>query len=128
MRSRLRHLPIMLGVLAAVTAAAAVVAAVTAGGAGAAGVTIGIGLVVVSYVLSTLAIAWADSVDPKLVFPVGMGMYVTKFSLFGIALIALLDSDWPGIVPLAMGIVVGVAAWTAAQIWWVSGPGSPHPR
>jgi hypothetical protein len=124
-RSRLRHLPVTLAVLAVVAVLAGVVGGLAVGGAGAAGAVAGISVVVVSYLLSTIAIAWADSVNPRLVFPVGVGAYLTKFSLFGVAMVALLDTGWPGLTPLALGIVVGVVAWTGTQIWWVSGPGRP---
>jgi hypothetical protein len=77
-----------------------------------------VALVAASYVASTLAIAWADSVNPRLVFPVGMAMYVTKFSLFGALLIFIGGTGWAGKISMAMGIVAGVIAWTGAQIWW----------
>ncbi len=88
------------------------------GSAGAVGAALGVLLVAASYTVSMLAIAWADAVNPRMVLSVGLGMYVTKFSLFGVMMIALADSPWPGLVPMAMGIVAGVVAWTGSQIWW----------
>lgn len=126
MRHRLRHLPIILAVLGGVALLAAGTGGFAAGGAGAAGAAAGVALVVASYVASTLVIAWADSVNPRLVLPLGLAAYVTKFSLFGVAMVALLGGDWPGLVPMAAGIVAGVVAWNATQIWWVCGPGRPE--
>jgi hypothetical protein len=45
-------------------------------------------------------------------------MYVTKFSLLGLMLVAVGASDWAGAIPMALGIVAGVVAWTATQVWW----------
>jgi hypothetical protein len=95
------------------------VAAQIAGPPAAAGATAGVALVCCSYTVSTVAIAYADAVTPRLVLPVGMGMYVTKFSLMGALLLALGGTGWPGLVPMAIGICVGVAGWTATQIWWL---------
>lgn len=126
-RTRLRHLPVSLAGTGAAAAGAAAVGAGVAGGAGAVGACAGVMLVIVSYVVSSLAIAWADSVNPRLVFPVGMAAYVTKFSVFGAAMIAVLNSGWAGMAALGWGIVAGVVAWTGTQIWWVSTKGKPSP-
>jgi hypothetical protein len=115
---RARHLRPALAVQGALAVLATAVAGLLGGAAPAFGAAAGVALVAASYTASTLAIAWADSVEPRLVLPVGMGMYVTKFSLFGAALIALGGSDWPGLVPMAMGICAAVAGWTGTQIWW----------
>ena len=53
-----------------------------------------------------------------MVLPVGMAMYITKFSLLGALLIFVGATTWAGKIPMAMGIVAGVIVWTAAQIWW----------
>jgi hypothetical protein len=129
MRSRLAHLPPLLAVSAILVGVAALVGGVVRGEAGAVGAAAGVLLVVGSYTVSTVAIAWADSVDPRLVLPVGMGAYVTKFSLFGLMFLAILDSAWAGTAPMAWGIVAGVVGWTTTQIWWVARldrPGTPH--
>src|SRR5262249_102344 len=118
--SRVPHLRVSLTVSFAVLVAAALVGGLVAGATGALGAAVGVCLVVASYVPSTLAIAWADAINPQMVFGVGMGMYVTKFSLFGLLLIALGSSDWAGTLPMAWGIVAGVIAWTATQIWWTT--------
>jgi hypothetical protein len=119
MGQRLAHLPRLLAVSAILTGLAALVGGLVRGTDGAIGAAAGVALVVVSYAFSTVAIAWADSVNPRLVLPVGMGAYVTKFSLFGLLFLAILDADWPGTAPMAWGIVAGVLGWTTAQIWWL---------
>jgi hypothetical protein len=117
-RGRVRHLRVELAVSAGLIGLALVVGWLVGGGPAALGAAAGVGLVTASYVASTMAIAWADSVAPRLVFPVGMVMYVTKFSLFGSLLVVLGGSGWAGLIPMAMGIVAGVVAWTGTQIWW----------
>ena len=125
---RTRHLRVALGVSGALAVIGAVVGLIVAGPAGALGVLAGVALVTASYTTSTLAIAWADAVNPRLVFGVGMAMYVTKFSLFGALLIFVGNTDWAGKIPMAMGIVAGVVAWTAAQIWWTTRHEHPYVR
>jgi hypothetical protein len=115
---RVRHLRLALAASGVLAVLGAIVGLVWQGGAGALGVVAGVALVAASYTASTLAIAWADSVNPRMVFPVGMAMYVTKFSLFGALLIFVGATGWPGKIPMAMGIVAGVVVWTGAQIWW----------
>ena len=124
--SRTRHLRLTVGVSAIVLLVGAVVGFLAAGGVGALGVVAGVALVTGSYVASTLAIAWADSVNPRLVMGVGMGMYITKFSLFGLLLVAINGTEWAGKIPMAMGIVAGVVAWTGAQIWWTVHHAHPY--
>lgn len=123
---RTRHLRLTLAASAAAFVAAVLVGWLVSGGVGLLGAGAGVLLVAASYTASTLAIAWADSVSPRLVFPVGMGMYVTKFSLFGGMLIAVDNADWAGKIPMAWGIVAGVLAWTTAQIWWTARHAYPN--
>jgi hypothetical protein len=116
---RLAHLPVLLVVSAALLVAATALGWLLRGGAGAGGAAAGVGVVTASYLASTLAIAWADSVDPQLVLPVGLGMYVTKFTLIGFGMVAVTATGWAGLGPMGVGVVAGVIAWTATQIWWV---------
>lgn len=118
-RWRLRHLPLLLAASAVVLVAAAVAGWLSRRGAGAAGAAIGVGIVMLSYTLSTVLIAWADSISPKLVLPFGLGAYVAKFGLLGGLMLLTRDSGWAGFVPMAWGIVAGVVGWTTAQIWWI---------
>ncbi len=99
---------------------AAVVGAVAAGGTGALGAAGGVAIVTLSYVLSTLVIAHADAVNPRLVLPVGLGAYITKLTLLGGVLFLVAASDWAGLRPFSLGIVAGVVGWTGAHIWWIS--------
>lgn len=119
-RWRLRHLPTLLGASAVAMVVAAVIGGLARGGAGAVGAAVGVALVTASYTLTTVVVAWADSVNPQLVLPFGVGMYVIKYSLLGGVLVVWGTSDWPGLVPLAWGVVVGVVAWTGVHIWWIT--------
>jgi hypothetical protein len=123
---RLAHLPALLGMSAVLVAGAALVGGIARGGDGALGAAAGVALVVASYTFSTVVIAWADSINPRLVLPVGLGAYTTKFALFGLVMLAILNSGWAGILPMALGIVAGVLGWTSTQIWWVVRSGIPH--
>lgn len=116
---RLAHLPVLLGVSGGLLLVAVVAGWFARGGAGAAGAAAGVGVVTASYLISTLAIAWADSVDSNLVLPVGLLAYVTKFTLIGVVMASVAASGWAGLEPMGVGVVVGVVAWTATQIWWV---------
>ena len=126
MAERIRHLRLTLGLSAVVLVLASAVGFVAGGGVGALGVAAGVAIVAASYTASTLAIAWADTINPRMVLPVGMGMYVTKFSLLGLLLVAVNNAEWAGRIPMAMGIVVGVVAWTASQIWWMVHHSHPY--
>lgn len=105
---------------------ATLVGGLAGGSVGAVGVAAGIALVTASYLASTLAMAWADSVAPRMVFGVGLGMYVAKFSLFGVMLIAVTDAGWDGRIPMAVGIAVGVVAWTTSHVWWLTRNAYPY--
>ena len=128
MASRTRHLRRTTTVTAAVLVAGAGVGALVGGAVAALGVAAGVGLVAVSYLASTLAMAWADSVAPRMVFGVGVGMYVLKFSLFGAMLIAVNEAGWAGRVPMFWGIVGGVIAWTASHVWWMARHAYPYAK
>jgi hypothetical protein len=116
---RLRHLPLLLTVSGVLIAAAALLGGVLRDGAGAVGAALGVGIVTASYLISTLLIAWADAVRPALVLPVGMTAYAVKFTVIGVVMAAVAASGWDGLVPLGLGVVAGVVAWTATQIIWV---------
>lgn len=117
--SRTRHLRLTTSITGAVLVAATVIGGLAGGWVAALGVAAGVALVAASYLASTLAIAWADSVAPRMVFGVGVGMYVIKFSLFGAMLIAVSEAGWAGRVPMALGVAAGVVAWTASHVWWI---------
>ncbi|WP_239076768.1 hypothetical protein [Actinocatenispora rupis] len=115
---RLRHLPVPLLAMAGVLVVGAAVAAPLRGLTGVAGVAVGVALVSVSYVLSTLAVAWADSVNPRLVLPVGLVTYVTKLLLLGLFVAALNATGWLGVAPMGLAIVAAALTWSAAQAGW----------
>jgi hypothetical protein len=78
----------------------------------------GVALVVASYVVSSLAVAWADTVHPQLVMAVGLTTYAVKFTLLGAGLLAALSFDWAGLPAMAVAMAVAVLVWVTAQVWW----------
>ncbi|WP_410822053.1 hypothetical protein [Micromonospora sp. 050-3] len=127
-RWRLRHLPVLLGASAALAAVAAVVGGVTGGVTAALGAAAGVGVTVLSYTLTTVVLARADQVNPQLLLPLGVGLYVLKISLLGAVLVAVASTGWPGLIPLCLGIVAGVAVWTAVHLWWLTTVHARRPR
>jgi hypothetical protein len=119
MRWRLQHLPVLLIASAVLVAGSALVGLLAAGPVGAAGAAAGVALVSLSYTLSTLVIAKADQIDPKLILPWGMGTYIAKFSLIGFAMTAVVGTGWDGLVPFGWGVIVGVVGWCGVHIWWI---------
>nr|WP_192771785.1 hypothetical protein [Plantactinospora soyae] len=117
---RLAHLPAVLGASLGLLVLATVLGGLVGGGAGAAGAAAGVGLVTVSYLSSTLVIAWADSVHSSLVLPFGVAMYVAKFTVIGVVMAGVDDSGWAGLATFGWAVVAGVIAWTGANIWWVT--------
>jgi hypothetical protein len=117
LRFRLRHLPWSLALSALVAAASAAVGGALAGGVGAVGAAVGVAVVALASALSTLAVAWADGVATALVLPAGIMAYIMKLTLVGAAMFAAAAAGWAGLVPMAWGVVAGVAGWTAALIW-----------
>jgi hypothetical protein len=126
MRERLHHLPTVLGACGVLLVLAVGVGGWARGTAGAAGAAAGVLRVVASYLVSTLAIAWADSIDPSLVLPVGVTAYVIKFSVFGVGMTVLAGTDWAGLVPMGLGLVAAVVTWSAAQVWWTQRTHIPY--
>ena len=118
-RWRVQHLPLLVAVATALLLCAASLGFVVAGVDAAVGAASGVLLVTVSYTMSTLVIAWADTVRPALVLPLGLLTYAVKYSLIGVILAAVSSSGWSGMVPMGWGVVAGVVVWTATQIWWV---------
>ncbi|MFB9235450.1 hypothetical protein ACFFWC_07845 [Plantactinospora siamensis] len=119
-RWRTRHLRPLLAFAAVVTGLAAAVGGLLAGGSGAAGTASGVVLVTLSYLASTLVIAHADAVNPRLVLPVGLAAYVVKLSVLAAVFFAVAATGWGGLVPFSLGVVAGVVGWTGAHIWWVT--------
>jgi hypothetical protein len=118
LRKRLRHLPSGLAASAVLLVAGVGVGAVLWGGAGAVGLAAGVTLVAASYTVSSLIIAWADSIDPRLTLPAGLMTYALKFTLFGLLLAVLARTGWAGLLPMGVGIMAGALGWTIAQAVW----------
>lgn len=127
-RWRLRHLPVLLAASAGLAVVAAVVGAVTGGATAAIGAAAGVGVTVLSYTLTTVVLARADQINPQLLLPLGVSLYVLKFSLLGVVLVAVASTGWPGLIPLCLGIVAGVAVWTAVHLWWLTRVYAHRPR
>ncbi|WP_370463326.1 hypothetical protein ACN26Y_12915 [Micromonospora sp. WMMD558] len=119
-RWRLRHLPLLLAATGLLAAAAAVVGALTGGPDAALGAALGVGVTAASYTLTTVVLAWADSVNPQLVLPFGLGLYAAKFTLLGVVMVGVASTGWAGLVPLCLGIAAGVVVWTGVHIWWLT--------
>jgi hypothetical protein len=119
-RWRVEHLPFLTAFSVALMICAASVGFVAGGGTAAGAAAAGVAIVTVSYTMSTLVFAWADTVRPALLMPLGLLTYTVKFTLLGVILAFVVSSEWPGRVPLGWGVVAGVLGWTAVQIWWVA--------
>ncbi len=126
MKSRLRHLPPAMLASALLLVVAVPAGALLRGPAGAWGAAAGVALVVVSYVISGLSVAWADLVNPRLVMVVGLLTYALKFILFGIALAALARAGWPGLAPMGVTVIVAVVVWTGTHMWWTLRAPNPY--
>ncbi len=111
MGKRLRHLPSGLAASAVLLVVGVLVGALLRGWPG-------VGLVAASYVIGSVVIAWADSVDPKLVMPVGLMTYVLKFTLIGIVMAAIAASGWAGLKPMGVAVLGTAFGWIVAQSWW----------
>jgi hypothetical protein len=119
-RWRIEHLPMVTAAGVALMLCAASIGFLAGGPTAALGAAAGVFVVVVSFTMSTLAVAWADAVRPALVLPVGLLTYVIKFALVAFIMLSVAASGWPGGRPMAWGIVGGAVALTAVQAWWVS--------
>ena len=117
-RWRVAHLPFLSAVSAALLLCAASAGFLAGGATAALGAAVGVLIVTISYTMSTLVIAWADTVRPALLMPMALLTYVLKYSVLGVVLAYGVASDWTGKDALGWGIVAGVVVWTAVQAWW----------
>jgi hypothetical protein len=120
-RWRVEHLPFLSAVMVAALLCAASIGFLAGGSAMALGAAAGVAITAVSYTMSTLVIAWADTVRPAMVLPLGLATYVVKYTLLGVILAFSATSDWAGRRALGWGVVAGVIVWTVVQVWWVHG-------
>ncbi|MBB5872035.1 ATP synthase protein I [Allocatelliglobosispora scoriae] len=116
LRKRLAHLPTALAASGIMLVLAGIVGAIAAGMTGALGAAFGVVLTTATYVASSFIIAWVDDRRRDLLLVAGLTTYVLKL----IVLVAILITfaGWSGIVPMALGIVAEVFAWTCSQAWW----------
>ncbi|SCL18613.1 hypothetical protein GA0070616_1550 [Micromonospora nigra] len=118
LRARLPHLRLPLAACAVLAVIGVPAAAVVRGPTGGAGVAAGIGLVVFSYLVSSLSVAWADAVNPRLIMSVGLVTYATKIVLLGVVMSAVAATGWPGLPDMGVAIIAGVLVWTGAHLTW----------
>lgn len=118
-RWRIEHLPLLTAVSTALLFGAFSAGFLARGLDAGVGAAAGVLIVTVSFTMSTLVIAWADTVRPALLMPLGMLTYVVKYSLLGVILAIGITIPWPGWTGLGWGIVAGVVVWTGVQAWWV---------
>jgi ATP synthase protein I len=123
---RTPHLPVTLAATGVLLVVGVLVGYLIWGGVGAAGAAAGIGVVAASYLFSTIAIAWADSIHPRMVLSVGLTAYAVKFTVIGFVMVALEAANWAGLPAMGFGVIAGVVVWTGAQIWWVRRNNIPH--
>ncbi len=119
MRERLGHLRVGLVASGGLLLVAVAIGYLARGGTGAAGAAAGVAIVVASYSVSSVAVAWADSVDPQLVLKVGITVYVTKITIIGVVMSVVAGSGWAGLEPMGVAVVAAVVVWCGVQIWWV---------
>jgi hypothetical protein len=118
-RQRLRHLPPGLIAAAVTTVACAVLGLALAGVPGLAGALIGCAVATASFVVSAVAVAWADTVHPSLVLVVGLTVYAMKMGALAASLYALRASDWAGLHAMGWALAATVVVWVAVQAVWV---------
>jgi hypothetical protein len=117
-RSRLRHLPSGLRATAVLLPAGAAAGLLFGGVAAGLGAAFGVLLVAASFSVSSVIIAWADSINPQLVLPVGLLTYALKFTLLGFTAVVLAATGWAGLPAFGLGMAAATLAWATAQAWW----------
>jgi hypothetical protein len=116
---RLRHLPTTLGVTGVVLLVAVVVAWLVGGLTPALGAVAGVGLVLVSHLVSNLVVAWVDMVARHMLLPVVLMTYALKFAVFGVVLYRVDQAEWAGLKALGVTVIAATIAWIGAQLYWI---------
>ncbi|MDM4720529.1 hypothetical protein QTQ03_13415 [Micromonospora sp. WMMA1363] len=124
-RARLPYLRLPLTACALFAVVAVPVAAVVRGATGAVAVAAGIALVVASYLVSGLSVAWADAVSPQLIMSVGLVTYATKIVVLGVVMAAVAATGWAGLPDMGVAIIAAVVVWTGAHLAWALRSPSP---
>jgi hypothetical protein len=118
-RKRLIHLRPTLIASVITLVLAAVGGALGRGEVGALGAVAGVGLVIFSYTISSVIIAYTDLHARSMLLAVGLATYLIKFTAFGVVLVVVNESKWDGAIPMALGIIAGTVVWVTTQAIWV---------
>lgn len=118
-RRRLGFLRLMLPLSLALAVLLALIGLVVDGPTAAVALAAGTGIVAVSFAFSSFMLVWAELINPKLVLPVGLGLYAMKFTVLFLAFTLVARSGWAGLRPLAFGVLIATLVWITAQAWWV---------
>lgn len=118
MKARLRHLPASLIAAAVLVVVGMPVGWFVGGRAAALGVLAGVALVAVSYLISSLVVAWIDVVNRAMLLPISLLTYVLKFTLFGVVMWKVSSTEWTGLRPMGVTVIGATIVWTGAQLWW----------
>jgi hypothetical protein len=119
MTQRLRHLPVTLGTTAVVLVVAVVIAWLVGGVTPALGAAAGVGLVLVSHLVSNLVVAWVDMVARHMLLPIVMMTYLLKFAVFGVVMYSVNQAQWAGLPALGITVIAATTAWIGAQLYWI---------
>ncbi|GAB7043549.1 hypothetical protein JCM9533A_74000 [Catenuloplanes niger JCM 9533] len=114
---RLGHIWWPLAATTVLAVVLAVVGRVVDDGPGLLGALLGVGLLTGGYLVSNLALAWADSIMPKLVLTIGLATYIFKITMLGVVLLVVIDQNWAGVRMTAIGMICTMVIWISAQIW-----------
>ena len=119
-RWRIEHLPVVMAAGFALVLCAASAGLLLDGVTAALGAAAGALVVTIGVSLTTLVIAWADVIRPSLVMPVGLAVYVVKYSLIVFLMIGVASIEWAGGPPMAWSIAGSAVVLTAVQVWWLT--------
>lgn len=119
-RWRIRHLPMLTAISFALVLCAGSVGFLIDGPDAALGAAAGVLMVNLSFTITTLVVAWADTVRPALLMPLGLLTYVIKYTLIAVIMVGVAASGWAGGLAMAGGIAAGAILLTAAQVWWIA--------
>ncbi|GAB3152565.1 hypothetical protein GCM10027290_43500 [Micromonospora sonneratiae] len=117
-RKRLPYLRTTLLASVALLVVAVPVGAMLRGPTGALGVAAGVALVVFSYLVSGVSVAWADAVNPRLIMSVGLVTYAIKIVILGVVMAVIAATGWSGLAPMGAAIIAAVAVWTITHLVW----------
>lgn len=117
--SRLRHLKIGAYTTLVMAPVAAVIGAIVGGTGPAIGAAVGVAVVAVSFVISSVAVAWAELINPRLILSVGLITYAGKLVLLAVVMSAVQRLNWSGFTAMVFGIGAAALVWVHVQAIWV---------